>query len=132
VGPAYGGEGGGNSWVVHAHSRPRRGSRRCAISVDAQRGHEACAGNVTIPHAEHRLPISSGESEGHVKMPLATGTRAIACNSVRPTSDWKRDSRRMRALLQAGVRACILAAWKPEAANAMGRIAMLTSAALDA
>src|SRR5512134_3334238 len=79
MGPAYGGDGGGNSWVVHAHNRPRRGSRCSAISVDAQRGHESCEGNVTIPHAEHRPPISRGSSPGHVKRPSATGTRAIAC-----------------------------------------------------
>ena len=64
VGPAYGGDGGGKSCVVHAHSRPRRASRCSAISVDAQRGHESCAGKVTMPHALHRLPISCGSSRG--------------------------------------------------------------------
>ena len=84
MGPAYGGEGGGNSWVVHAHRRPRRDSRCSAISVDAQRGHESCAGNVTIPHAAHRLPISRGSSDGHVKTPSAIGTRATACIPISP------------------------------------------------
>src|SRR4029077_6629888 len=79
VGPVYGGAGGGNSWVVHAHRRPRRASRCSPISVDAQRGHESWAGNVTIPHAAQRLPISRGSSEGNVKRPSATASRAIAC-----------------------------------------------------
>jgi hypothetical protein len=47
------------------------------MSVAAQRGHESCDGKVTIAHAAHLLPINWGSSEGHVKTPAATGTRAI-------------------------------------------------------
>ena len=58
VGPEYGGDGGGKSCVVHAQSRPRRANRCSSIAVDAQRGHEPWAGNVTMPHAVQRLPIN--------------------------------------------------------------------------
>jgi hypothetical protein len=47
------------------------------MSVDAQRGHESCAGNVTIPHWPQRLPSSCGSSLGQVKRPSATGTCVI-------------------------------------------------------
>src|SRR6185503_17633159 len=77
VGPVYGGDGGGKSCVVHAHSLPRRASRCSRMSVDAQRGQESCDGNVTISHAPQRLPISRGSSEGQVNRRSAIGTRAI-------------------------------------------------------
>jgi hypothetical protein len=36
------------------------------MSVDAHRGHESCAGKVTIPHAVHFAPISCGSAAGKV------------------------------------------------------------------
>src|SRR5437588_6496226 len=79
-GPAYGGDGGGKSCVVHAHNRPRRARRCSAISIDEQRGHDSWLGKVTIPHAAHWLPISCGSSAGHVKMPSARGRRVISAD----------------------------------------------------
>src|SRR5437870_12465766 len=78
LGPEYGGDGGGKSCVVHAHSRPRRSSRCSAISVEPHRGHDSWRGKVTMAHAAHRLPISCGSSAGQVKMPSAIGTRPIS------------------------------------------------------
>ena len=61
---------------------PPRAAGARPSSVDAQRGHESCAGNVTMPHAVHRLPISCGSSLGQVKRPSATGTRHHAPSSL--------------------------------------------------
>ena len=47
------------------------------MSVDAHRGHEPCAGKVTIPQAVQRLAMSCGSSLGHVNSPSATGTRVM-------------------------------------------------------
>ena len=98
VGPAYGGDGGGNSCVVQAQSRPRRGSGCSVIEVDAQRGHESCAGNVTIPQSVQRVPTSCGSPSSPAKRPSATGTRAIRYSIRRvPTTDMRREGRRGRA-----------------------------------
>jgi hypothetical protein len=53
------------------------------MSVDAQRGHDGCDGNVTIAQRAHRLPISRGSPPDDVKIPSATGTRAIATSCGR-------------------------------------------------
>src|SRR3954463_15659566 len=86
VGPAYGGDGGGKFCVVHAHNRPRRGNACSAISVEAHRGQDCCAGNVTMPHTVHLLPTSCGSSDGQVKTPSAIGTCAITHRLSLPSS----------------------------------------------
>ncbi len=92
-----------------ASSTPRacRGARsRCStIAVDAQRGHESWAGNVTMPQSVQRLPINCGSSLGNVKIRSATGTWAITCSIRRvPTTGTRLEGRRGRASVNSGAR----------------------------
>ena len=88
--------------MVHAHSRPRRASSVSSIAVDAQRGHESCVGNVTMPHARapaaDQLRLVGGPGEDafrhrHLRHQVsvrrsaahATGVPSAACSCTTPS-----------------------------------------------